>query len=344
MYQKNVKSTFVSEFDIDSNMSELLLKLSADATVRGTITAEGEQVFSVYDFINLVCQKNGTYAHNAWARLKHADSNLKEGDGFKMEILHYHADSLSSTVRTRRRVTPVMTLRQLQRLLLKLDNKVASDFRLIVEGVFTRYMSGDLTMIQEIRANAASDAPIHQAYRQALAQEPVVDAPGAKRQLEREDILFELEIQERKLALEERKSRMGVELQQKNLQIVQTFSGLMTSLNPDWKSDTRLRLQIEDSMKTAMFGSQQALITNGDSPATSRSISVSQVAQELGVRLNHSDSIAIGRALASEYREQHGEPPSKHRQWVDGAEREVNSYTEHDRHMVERVILAHTRK
>jgi hypothetical protein len=118
----------------------------------------------------------------------------------------------------------------------------------------------------------------------------------------------------------------------------------MSSFNPDWKSDTRLRLQLEDSMKTVMFGGQQALITNGESPATSRSISVSQVAQELGVRLNHSDSITIGRALAAQYREQHGEPPSKHRQWVDGAEREVNSYTERDRHMVERVILTHTRK
>ena len=86
-------------------MSELLLRLAADVTVRGTTTPEGMQVFSVYDFINLVCQKNGTYAHNAWARLKDADPNLKEGDGFKMEILHYHADSERIT---RRRVTPVM--------------------------------------------------------------------------------------------------------------------------------------------------------------------------------------------------------------------------------------------
>ena len=88
-------------------------------------------------------------------------------------------------------------------------------------------------------------------------------------------------------------------LQEKNLQVVQTFSGLMTSLNPDWKSDPRLCLQIEDFMKTVMFGGQQALITNGESPSTSRSISVSQVAQELGVRLNHSESITIGRAVAA---------------------------------------------
>ena len=72
-------------------------------------------------------------------------------------------------------------------------------------------------MLQEIQANAVSTAPIHQAYRQALAQEPVVDAAGTKRELEREDALFEREIQERKLALEERKSHMGVEVDERKL-------------------------------------------------------------------------------------------------------------------------------
>ena len=57
----------------------------------------------------------------------------------------------------------------------------------------------------------------HQLYRQALAQEPVVDAAGTKRELEREDALFEPEIQERKLALEERKSHMGVEVDERKL-------------------------------------------------------------------------------------------------------------------------------
>ena len=82
---------------------------------------------------------------------------MTEGNGFEMEILRYHADR-EKTAKTRSRVTPVMTLRQLQRLLLKLDNKVAADFRLIVEGVFTRYMTGDVSMIEEIRLNAVSVA------------------------------------------------------------------------------------------------------------------------------------------------------------------------------------------
>ena len=130
-----------------------------------------------------------------------------------MEILRYQTESVSSTsstVNTRNRVTPVMTLRQLQRLLLSLDNKVAAEFREIVEGIFTRYMAGDTGMIEEIRANAASDAPIHQAYRQALAQEPVVDVAGDKRKLERQDALLELELKER------------------NMSVIGSFCGLMS--------------------------------------------------------------------------------------------------------------------
>ena len=326
-------------------MSELRLRLATDATVRAKKISD-IQVFSVFDVMNLVYPTmSDSWKNKKWKTLTE-NSEFKDELEFTEEYLKYQDEDVTSnnTKKRRFRKTPVMTIQGLQRLLVILGGKHAGEFRTIVLGVFTRYMAGDRSMIEEVEANAVSTAPIHQAYRQALAQEPVVDGAGAKRQIDREDMLFELEIQERKLALEERKSRMGVELQEKNLQVVQTFSGLMTSLNPDWKSDTRLRLQIEDSMKTAMFGGQQALITNGESPATSRSISVSQVAQELGVRLNHSDSITIGRALASEYRKEHSEPPSKHRQWVDGAEREVNSYTERDRHLVERVILAHTRK
>jgi hypothetical protein len=313
-------------------MSELLLRLTVNATIRATITSHGEHVFSVYDFMDLACPtQSDSWKKMKWKSLIAENSEFKDEIKFTNEYLKYqdHDVNSSNTKKRRFRNTPVMTLQGLQGLLVILGGKVAAEFRTIVLGVFTRYMAGDRSMLEEICSNAVSTAPIHQAYRQALAQESVVDVAGEKRKLERQEALLELELKER------------------NMSVIGSFCGLMTSLNPDWKNDTRLRLQIEDSMKTVMFGGQQALITNGESSvtaATSRSISVSQVAQELGVRLNHSDSITIGRALAAQYREQHGEPPSKHRQWVDGAEREVNSYTERDRHMVERVILEHIRK
>jgi len=188
----------VAEFYTDSKMSELILKLAGDVTVRGTINADGDHVGSVYNFINLACNKRGKYAYNVWDHL------TSEKSGYKDELeelvtyeylkgLSTEIQDLSNTKKTRRRKTPVMTLRGLQRLMMILGGRVASEFRQIVEGVFTRYMGGDKSMLEEIQANAASDAPIHQAYRQALAQEPVVNAAGTKRQLEREDALFEFD-------------------------------------------------------------------------------------------------------------------------------------------------------
>jgi hypothetical protein len=307
-------------------MSELELKLTADATVRATINARGQLVVSVYDVMDLACPNNcNSWTKMTWKRLIADNSEFKDEIKYTMEYLKYQGVTLNNEKKRRFRKTPVMTLQEIQNLLMILGGKVAADFRQIVLSVFNRYMAGDRSMLTEIQRNAVSTAPIHQAYRQALSQEAVVDSAGEKRKLERQDALLELELKER------------------NMSVIGSFCGLMTSLNPEWKSDTRLRLQIEDSMKTALFGGQQALITNGESLATSRSISVSQVAHELGVRLKPAESIAIGRAVAAQYREQHGEPPSKHRQWVDGAEREVNSYTERDRRMVERAILAHTR-
>jgi hypothetical protein len=79
-----------------------------------------------------------------------------------------------------------------------LGSKVATDFRKIVEGIFTRYMAGDTSMIEEIRAYAASSAPVHQAYRQALEQEPVTNTTTTIPTLTRDEALFNLELQRRK--------------------------------------------------------------------------------------------------------------------------------------------------
>ena len=65
--------------------------------------------------------------------------------------------------------------------------------------IFTRVMAGDQSLIEVINANAASQAPVQQAYRSALAQEPVspvLDEICLGRKREREDLLFELEIAE----------------------------------------------------------------------------------------------------------------------------------------------------
>jgi hypothetical protein len=137
-------------------MSKLLLRLAGDATVRATITADAQHVFSVYDFMDLACPTQC----DSWTKIQNV--------------------TLSNTKKRRFRQTPVMTLEGLQGLLVILGGKVAADLRQIVKGTFTRYMAGDTSMIEEIRSNAASSAPVHQAYHQALAQEPVTDTTNTK--------------------------------------------------------------------------------------------------------------------------------------------------------------------
>ena len=222
--------------------------------------------------------------------------------------------------------TPTMTLRGLQRLLLILGSKVASEFPVLLEGTFTRVMAGDPSLIEVIRSNAASDAPIHQAYRQALAQEPVapvLDEIVRKRKAEEDSIRFELEVQERRIAC------------------VEKFASVMGVLDPEWKSDARLCLQVKDSLKNALLNKgviQAPAIGNGDSPPLTQSLTIGEMAQRMGFSLKHADQVAIGHSVSKAYLKKHGKKPSKCRRWVDGAEREVNAYTEADRHLIEAAV------
>jgi hypothetical protein len=68
----------VVRFYIDSKMSELELRLTADATVRAKITSDAQHVVSVYDFINLLCDKRERFANKVWERLISENSVYKD--------------------------------------------------------------------------------------------------------------------------------------------------------------------------------------------------------------------------------------------------------------------------
>ena len=61
-------------------MSTLLLKLTSNASVRGTVASDGSQRFSVYDYITVACQKSdgGVYARKLFSRLVSDDSEFKD--------------------------------------------------------------------------------------------------------------------------------------------------------------------------------------------------------------------------------------------------------------------------
>ncbi len=97
-------TAFVVIFHTGSKMSALLLRLATDATVRGMTTRDGLQVFSVYDFVNLVCRKNDTYSWQVWKRISE-NSKFRDGIEFKMEIFNHQSGELSFKGKTRTRQT-----------------------------------------------------------------------------------------------------------------------------------------------------------------------------------------------------------------------------------------------
>ena len=133
-----------------------------------------------------------------------------------------------------------------------LGGKVAAEFRKLVEETFTRVMAGDQSLIEVINANAASQAPVQQAYRAALAQEPVAPVLdefclGKKRG--RKDLLFDMKMAERKLAFDERKL-------QHDSKLIEHVNTAMRSINTlkDWANvDERTKLQAEEHIKNALF-------------------------------------------------------------------------------------------
>ncbi len=221
--------------------------------------------------------------------------------------------------------TKLVSFQDAIELVMVLPGKVAKETRTKFADIIRRYLAGDRSLIAEIQANAQSDAPIAQLARAA-------DPSKA----DSKEIPTEEELAERKRRLEREDLEMralDADIQHKKLCNVKLFADTMKMLNPFWSDDARLRLQTEDWLKNIAFNSQPLAIANGNSAATDadRSISVSQVAQEMGKRLTHGQLVQVGSAVARRYREKYGSEPSKHSQWVDGAERKVNSYTEKDR-------------
>jgi hypothetical protein len=241
--------------------------------------------------------------------------------------------------------TPCMTIRGLQRLLMILGGKVAAEFRKIIEGTFTRVMAGDQSLIEVINANAASDAPAQQAFRAALVQnpvEPVLDDFCLGKKRERRDILFDMEIAERKAALEERKLKHASNL----IEHANTAMGAINALKNWANVDERTKLQTEDHIKNILFSTMPTstatlAITDGTPPTQineTTGLSVSIVAKELGFKCSDGDLQRIGRAMAKAFRETYKCDPSKHTQYVSGACIPVNSYTMRDRAMMEQTI------
>jgi hypothetical protein len=330
---------------LKSSMASLVLKLTGDDThkIRGMLAPDGMQVFSVYDFMTIACgyksKDTGASARKEFQRL------TKDGSEYQGEVMascHYLKFTGNG-----QRDTPCMTVRGLQRLLMILGGKVAAEFRAVVEGVFTRVMAGDQSLIQVINANAASDAPVHQIYRQALAQEPVTTAPDPT-SLTRKRRMEELEIEMLEADVEAKKLANAAMARDSMLDHLCKVADRYQELCEDSLMDERARLMLKDGFLNMAMAAQQptnsgsqALIENSGVVLPNKPISLSSVAVELGFKIPDGEFMAIGKKVSRRYFQLHGKSPSKHDQLIKGKVTSVNSYTESDRAIVEEVLREH---
>jgi hypothetical protein len=235
-----------------------------------------------------------------------------------------------------------MTIRGLQRLLMILGGKVAAEYREIIEGTFTRVMAGDQSLIEVINANAASQEPVQQAFRAALAQEPVapvLDEACLGKKREHGEISQDI-LAERKLRLQEGEFRLKE--REKALEHMNRGMELIDSLKARNNIDERTKLQFEDHIKNVLLSASsqfapQKAIANGGTNET-ESLSVSVLAAEMGFKCSDREIINIGRAMAAKFREKYQRDPPKHKQYVKGNYIPVNSYMERDRPLMEQAV------
>lgn len=179
-----------------NNMSMLRLKL-AGQSVCGTTTPDG-MVFSTYDFINLLCQKDGMYAVQVWILL-----TREHKDKLKSRLNANVAYQRGPPKRTKK-PTPVMTMDELAVLVEALGKRVSVrfDMRRVWTDAFALFNTGNRSMVEEIRTNPvfAASAP----GPKPNAPTPAPEAVGAKRDRDRDEVLFNLELQERQTAIQER--------------------------------------------------------------------------------------------------------------------------------------------
>ena len=187
---------------------------------------------------------------------------------------------------------------------------------------------------------------IQQAQQQIVLSETEL----GKRKLDDDKMRIEmrlLDLQCDKLAIENEKQKLELEsardkhkldvAQQKNdiklsgIDGVMKFQAAFTSLDA-WQQDPRLILQTQDVLKNGFFGESPYLCIQNASPLAS--ITISQVAAEMGTRLTLGQAVAVGRKVSVAYKNKYGKRPSQHNQFVDAAVRSVNSYTLQDRDMV----------
>jgi len=229
--------------------------------------------------------------------------------------------------------TKLVSFQDALELVMVLPGKVAKETRTKFADIIKRYMGGDSSMVTELEANAKSTSP--------LAQMARGDNTGLEIQESHKRKLEELEIAERIEQLERIKTDrikqtklFELSFESKQIEMHNARIQAYEYLCIDKKIDDRARLVFKDSLLN-MTGTQ--LLTNGDD-TSNKPITLSTVASDMGLRLTNVQLQKAGLMMRKCYMEKYNKAPEKHEQFVDGAVRKVNSYTEKDKDMMENIL------
>jgi hypothetical protein len=128
-----------------------LLLGDRDAVVKGIITPDGFFIFSIYDFIQkvLIGNKNHTYVKKLWHTLCTQNSQF-------MYVPGTLGLAVPSTKMPKTPPTAGTTIAGLKAVLAVLGNRVAEPCRKVLEDIFARYASGDMSMVVVVNLNDTS--------------------------------------------------------------------------------------------------------------------------------------------------------------------------------------------
>ena len=219
-----------------------------------------------------------------------------------------------------------------------LPGKVAKETRSKFAAIIRRYLAGDKSLISEVEANAQSTSPIAELARGAGASAEDGDAQRIVRKRKFE----ELEITRLTLENEQLVERIKAD----RLRTLDSAAASYRDICKDSDIDDRARIMLKDTyLNICMVANiDKQLITNGAEAAsvvvstTGSPISVSMVADAMGIKLSSGQLISAGAEISKHYKELHGKGPSKHGQMCGGRPTMINSYFECDRSMIEEVL------
>lgn len=151
--------------DVSNAVQKLLFKIAGDGSIRSVLTADNVRLMSIHDFVSKACKKrdDGSYARKTYANLSKQDSaEVKE------LLLHVFMHKLPGSSGPK---TPCTDIRGIFRLLKLLGNKIDRAYRFEVDQLLERYLDGDETLCEEVKANRQAGPVIARAQFVERVQE-----------------------------------------------------------------------------------------------------------------------------------------------------------------------------